>query len=321
MSVMRRHLLTLAAPVVGLSLLLSGCAKDDSAATTTTSSEVATTAATADLASVTEITSPDAVPTTIDAPDNVVPPEPTAPPDEFAVGKDTPKDPKGRPFLSPGDEGDDVVAMQRRLIDLGGAVDDSGVYDDATLAAVLQFQRSQGLVADGIVGTKTWAALDSPKAPSSTPTTVAPSAQGDGAAIPAVEAPANDPAEKNDSKVTGAIVVLSSQKVVLFAGSKPVAEFPVSSGRNGLTPVGSFKVQSKSPRTVSNSDNTIGMKWMTRFNGGIGFHGIPVRKDGTPLATPLGQRPVSAGCIRMRDDDAKRIFDQLPIGGTVVVAR
>jgi hypothetical protein len=200
-------------------------------------------------------------------------------------------------------------------------VDDSGVYDDATLAAVLQFQRSQGLVADGIVGTKTWAALDAPKAPSSSPTTVAGAAQGDGAAIPAVTPPANDPAEKNDSKVTGAIVVLSSQKVVLFAGSKPVAEFPVSSGRNGLTPTGSFKVQSKSSRTVSNSDNTIGMKWMTRFNGGIGFHGIPVRKDGTPLATPLGQRPVSAGCIRMRDEDAKKVYDQLPIGGTVVVAK
>jgi len=321
MTGMRRHLLTLAVPVVGLSLLLTGCAKDDSAATTSSSVAVSTSAVTADLASVTEITSPDAVPVTIDAPDNVVPPEPTAPPDEFAVGKDTPKDPLGRPFLSPGDEGDDVVALQRRLIDLGGAVDDSGVYDDATLAAVLQFQRSQGLVADGIVGTKTWAALDAPKSPSSSPTTVAGAAQGDGAAIPAVTPPANDPAEKNDSKVTGAIVVLSSQKVVLFAGSKPVAEFPVSSGRNGLTPTGSFKVQSKSSRTVSNSDNTIGMKWMTRFNGGIGFHGIPVRKDGTPLATPLGQRPVSAGCIRMRDEDAKKVYDQLPIGGTVVVAK
>ena len=317
MSAMRRHLLTLAAPVVGLSLLLMGCAKDDTA---TSDTATPTTVVEAGLASVTEITSPDAAPTTIDAPDDVVPPEPTAPPDEFAVGKDTPKDPKGRPFLSPGDEGDDVVALQRRLIDLGGGVDDSGVYDDATLAAVLQFQRTQGLVADGIVGTKTWAALDAPRSPSSPPTTVA-TAQGDGAAIPAVAPPANDPAEKNDSKVTGAIVVLSSQKVVLFAGSKPVAEFPVSSGRNGLTPVGTFKVQSKSPRTVSNSDNTIGMKWMTRFNGGIGFHGIPVRKDGTPLATPLGQRPVSAGCIRMRDDDAKKVYDQLPIGGAVVVAR
>ncbi|MFM7064528.1 MAG: L,D-transpeptidase, partial [Actinomycetes bacterium] len=164
-------------------------------------------------------------------------------------------------------------------------------------------------------------ALDAPRQPSPTPTVAPPGQTGDGAALPAVDAPANDPAEKNDSKITGAIVVLSSQKVVLFAGSRPVAEFPVSSGRNGLTPVGSFKVQSKSSRTVSNSDNTISMKWMTRFNGGIGFHGIPVRKDGTPLATPLGQRPVSAGCIRMKDDDARRIYDQLPVGGTVVVAR
>ena len=309
---MRRHLLTLTVPLA----VLAGCSS------TSTSSAPSTTAApaVAELA-VTEVTSPEAVPTTIDAPDAVVPPEPTAPPDEFALGKETPTDPRGRPFLSPGDEGDDVVALQRRLIELGGGVDDSGAYDDATLAAVLQFQRSQGLVPDGIVGTKTWAALDAPRQPSPTPTVAAPGTTGDGAALPAVDAPANDPAEKNDSRVTGAIVVLSSQKVVLFAGSRPVAEFPVSSGRNGLTPVGNFRVQSKSSRTVSNSDNTISMRWMTRFNGGIGFHGIPVRKDGTPLATPLGQRPVSAGCVRMKDDDAKKVYDQLPVGATVVVAR
>jgi lipoprotein-anchoring transpeptidase ErfK/SrfK len=57
-----------------------------------------------------------------------------------------------------------------------------------------------------------------------------------------------------------------------------------------------------------------------RSNGGIGFHGIPV-KNGTPLATPLGQRPVSAGCIRMADNDAKAVFDQLPVGASVTVTR
>ncbi|MFM7063256.1 MAG: peptidoglycan-binding domain-containing protein, partial [Actinomycetes bacterium] len=132
MSVIRRHVLTLTVPLLGASLLLAACAAQDASTPTTTAS---TAPVPAELV-VTEVTSPEAAPTTIDAPDAVVPPEPTAPPDEFAIGKETPTDPKGRPFLSPGDEGDDVVALQRRLIDLGGGVDDSGVYDDATLAAV-----------------------------------------------------------------------------------------------------------------------------------------------------------------------------------------
>jgi lipoprotein-anchoring transpeptidase ErfK/SrfK len=42
-------------------------------------------------------------------------------------------------------------------------------------------------------------------------------------------------------------------------------------------------------------------------------------KAGTPLPTPLGVQPVSAGCIRMADDAAKSVFDRLPIGATVVV--
>jgi len=299
----------IALPLALSLLLISSCSGTDSATPTVPKG---------DAVSVTEITSPEVDPETEDTPESVVPEVPEAPEDEFVLGDETPRDPKGRPFLSQGDEGDDVVAMQRRLIELGSRVDDSGIYDDATLAAVLTFQKSQGLVTDGIVGTKTWRALDAPKPAAVTPTTLAPQTTGDGAAIPAVEPPTNDPAESNDSNVTGAIVVLASQKAILFAGSKPVAEFPVSSGRNGLTPTGTFKVQSKSSRTVSNSDYSIGMKWMTRFNGGIGFHGIPV-KNGVPLATPLGQRPVSAGCIRMADADAKAVFDRLPIGASVVV--
>ena len=284
-----------------------------------------------------EISSAEATPVDINVSDAVIPPDPQAPADEFAIGKATPKDPKGRPFLEQGDEGDDVAALQTRLIALGYALDDSGVYDDATLAAVLTFQRAQQLAADGVVGTKTWAARDSPRPPAP-PTTTAPpttkppttaparpttttipaagAATGDGASMPSLAPPSNDPANK--SKVDRAVVTLADQRVRLYDGDRVVSVYPVSSGRNGLTPQGTFRVQSKSPRTVSNSDSSISMRWMTRFNGGIGFHGIPV-KGGTPLATPLGERPVSAGCIRMADNDAKSLFDRLPIGATVVV--
>ncbi len=63
--------------------------------------------------------------------------------------------------LSDGSIGSDVEALQRRLKELGfspGAVD--GEFGPGTEAAVLAFQKSKGLLADGIVGPRTAAELD-----------------------------------------------------------------------------------------------------------------------------------------------------------------
>jgi lipoprotein-anchoring transpeptidase ErfK/SrfK len=57
---------------------------------------------------------------------------------------------------------------------------------------------------------------------------------------------------------------------------------------------------------------------MTRFNGGIGFHGIP-RQGSTALKTPLGVKPVSHGCIRMADADAQWIYENVGRGTPVNV--
>ena len=57
-------------------------------------------------------------------------------------------------------EGPDVVALQQRLLDRGfnpGAID--GSFGAGTEAAVMAFQRSSGLLADGIAGPRTLAAL------------------------------------------------------------------------------------------------------------------------------------------------------------------
>ena len=76
--------------------------------------------------------------------------------------------------LRPGYTGSDVSSLQQRLKDLGwytGSI--TGIYDDNTTIAVLNFQRASGLIADGIAGSKTYAALASPdaaRAPVSTPT-------------------------------------------------------------------------------------------------------------------------------------------------------
>jgi hypothetical protein len=61
----------------------------------------------------------------------------------------------GRKTLRRGDTGADVKALQTKL-----GIDASGTFDGATEAAVRQFQSGHELVADGIVGPRTFATLD-----------------------------------------------------------------------------------------------------------------------------------------------------------------
>ena len=66
-----------------------------------------------------------------------------------------------KPTLRKSDSGDAVVELQTRLNELNydcGTVD--GKFGNKTLVAVKEFQRDHGLDTDGVVGRKTWAALD-----------------------------------------------------------------------------------------------------------------------------------------------------------------
>jgi Putative peptidoglycan binding domain len=73
-----------------------------------------------------------------------------------------PEDRELRPTLRRGDEGDLVGEVQA---DLKVAVD--GNFGPDTEAAVIQFQRDRGLDSDGVVGPRTWAALDALAGPPS----------------------------------------------------------------------------------------------------------------------------------------------------------
>lgn len=62
-------------------------------------------------------------------------------------------------MLRQGDRNDDVRSLQRALRSAGYALEVDGLLGRITLECVKSFQATHGLVRDGIVGPKTWAAL------------------------------------------------------------------------------------------------------------------------------------------------------------------
>ncbi len=123
-------------------------------------------------------------------------------------------------------------------------------------------------------------------------------------------------------------VILDEQRAYFYnSHRKLIATIPVSTGVDDQTPTGTFKVFSKSENTFFTPNPKEKMRWMTRFTvgregGNIGFHGIPytVTKAGEiPFPTPLGKEPSSHGCIRVKESDAKWIFQNVPLGTTISV--
>lgn len=67
--------------------------------------------------------------------------------------------PLADPLLTVGDRGPEVIALQKRLNELGAEVTEDGVFGTGTHAALIAFQAEHGLRPDGAVGPQTRAAL------------------------------------------------------------------------------------------------------------------------------------------------------------------
>ena len=84
--------------------------------------------------------------------------------DDVPVPTPEPPDPDKKPTLRKGDSGPYVTLAQTELIQRGydlGSYGADGKFGAKTEAAVKAFQRDWGLVEDGIIGSKTWAMLES----------------------------------------------------------------------------------------------------------------------------------------------------------------
>ena len=93
--------------------------------------------------------------------------------------------------------------------------------------------------------------------------------------------------------------------------------FIVSTGKPSTpTDNGTFFVHTKyQSQTMRGEDYvTPNVPWVTYYNQGEGFHGAPWNTAGIASGTPK-----SHGCTNMHVEDAKWVYDFLPIGAMVQI--
>ncbi len=138
------------------------------------------------------------------------------------------------------------------------------------------------------------------------------------------------PAEQKPAVITGAVfrddvplrgerrivVDLSDQTLTAWQGDEVVFETSVSTGKSGwLTLPGTFKIQHKYEKTRMRGPgyDTPDVPWTMYYDGAFAIHGAYWHNNfGTP---------VSHGCVNLRVDEAKALFQWASEGDTVIVNR
>jgi hypothetical protein len=113
---------------------------------------------------------------------------------------------------------------------------------------------------------------------------------------------------------TGPILVyvdIGRQRATVYRNGVRIAVTTISSGKTGHdTPTGVFTILQKNKDHRSSTYNNAPMPYMQRLTWkGVALH-----------AGNLPGYPASHGCVRLPLEFAKLLFDNMPMGGTVVIA-
>ena len=133
--------------------------------------------------------------------------------------------------------------------------------------------------------------------------------------------------DTEQQKITWKIVVdRSKQTATVYNNDQVVQTFNVCTGKTGkheTTPGNYFiylKYQVQDMRGTNDDGSqylTKGVKWISYFNGGQGFHTAGWNAAGIASGDPTGHG--SHGCVNMNEADAKWIYDNCPDGTLVQV--
>lgn len=118
------------------------------------------------------------------------------------------------------------------------------------------------------------------------------------------------------------IFVDRSQNILILKDNDEVVKvYNVSTGRNNSTPIGEFKIMSRLVDPVwfnkgivvppESPQNVLGSRWLGFDLPGYGIHG-------TVEPEHIGQQ-VTAGCVRMRNEEVEELYSIIPRGTRVVI--
>lgn len=112
-------------------------------------------------------------------------------------------------------------------------------------------------------------------------------------------------------------VDLTKMSARVYKNGEIALEVPVKTkGKPGSwweTPAGLYKIETKE-KTHYSTMGHVTQPWSMEFQGNFFIHGWPYHDDGTPVATTF-----SGGCVRLADEDAKKIFNLVNVGTPILV--
>ena len=110
---------------------------------------------------------------------------------------------------------------------------------------------------------------------------------------------------------------LSEMVIRVYKGGLVTEEFPIlTKGKKGSwweTPAGIYEIKSKEKNHFS-SIGGVYMPYSMQFQGNFFIHGWPYYEDGSPVGSQY-----SGGCVRLKTEDAEKIFNSVSIGTPVLV--
>lgn len=120
-----------------------------------------------------------------------------------------------------------------------------------------------------------------------------------------------------DQKATFIEADLTQMIARVYKEGVVVVEVPIKTkGKSGSwweTPAGLYKIETKE-KTHYSSMGHVTQPWSMQFQGNFFIHGWPYHDDGSPVASTF-----SGGCIRLADEDAKKIYDAVKMGTPILV--
>ena len=175
-------------------------------------------------------------------------------------------------------------------------------YDNKTKKAIVDYQKEKGLKPDGIVGEKTYNAINKD--------------------INELGLSINNPKiifTKQIPQKSWLIINKSNNTLYCLEGNNVIKRYPVATGKNLKdTPEGKFTIATKyknptwggagkhKPIKGGALNNPLGKRWMGLSKGGGGVYGI----HGNSNKSSIGKY-ASAGCIRMYNDDVHYLYGQI----------